>query len=547
MERFENKLKTQMKEPNNISYPDFDQMWHSIKQDELKNPDVNPTKNRLRKQKRFALVVGLAVALMVTPVYAALTYDWSTLLTHRAGIQSAFEQGLGQAIEQSITKEDITLTVQTAFMDDNRTFILYSLKAGESWNGKDIIFDHIGLKDQNGELIEGRYSTQWNDELGVFQGYFETDWIVKGQKADVQFVIENIQFIDDKKQTIPYNPKDTNTQNFTVQKDGIESVRIQAFEPTEDKTLLISSIMLSDTKMEKNSFAHIEAVNDLNTILEVEASVYGGPGEQGEYVNKQTFKTNALRAEGTQFQLVYNYPLATAKNTWNLNLALSKKQVENGSFKDVLKIAVPNVPNKTEISEMIVTPTQVRLVLHHEKTYPRLPYMDYQLDVGGTLLNGNMWDTRDPKKTELRFELEGIDITSLARQPITFIANHRVDEFNGHDKPISLTNISTTPQSLTTSIKGYPISWKYYMKDNNLYVESVSPDRKFGGVNQTFYLEGKEKNYGRPTIFGIFGDENNQSMDVYKNFDKKNIDIYISNYTIHNREAELRIPLKPGN
>ena len=535
-----------MKETNHLSYPDFDQMWGNIQQDQLKTPSIEPATLRPRKRKRFALIAGLAIALMVTPVYAALTYDWSTLLTHRAGIQSAFEQGLGQAIEQSITKEDITLTAQTAFMDDNRTFILYSIKPGVSWNGKDISFDQIGLKDQNGNLIEGRYSNQWNDELGVFQGYFETDWVVKGQTANVQFVIENIQFIGDRKQTIQYNPKDANTQIFTVQKDGIESIRIQAFEPTEDKTLLISSIMFSDTKMGKKSFAHIEAVNDLHNILEDEVSLYGGPGEHGEYVNKQTFKTNELRAEGTQFQLVYNYPLATAQNTWNVNLALSKKQVENGSFKDVLNIAVADVPNETEISEMIVTPTQVRLVLNHKKNYPRLPYMDYQLDVGGILLNGNMWDTRDPKKTELRFELEGVDITSLATQPMTFIANHRVDEFYGDDKPIRLSNISTTAQSLTTSIKGYPISWKYYMKDNNLYVESVSSDFNFGGVNQTFYLEGKERNYGRPTIFGILGDENNQHMDVYKNFDKKDIDIYISNYTVHNHEAELRIPLKFG-
>ena len=84
------------------------------------------------------------------------------------------------------------------------------------------------------------------------------------------------------------------------------------------------------------------------------------------------------------------------------------------------------------------------------------------------------------------------------------------------------------------------------MKDNNLYVESVSSDPNFGGVNQTYYLDGKERSYGTPAKFGLLGDENNKHMDVYENFDKTELDIYIWNYTTHKRNNELRVPLKSG-
>lgn len=544
MERIEKELKKQLKESNNIPSPDFNQMWNSIQQDKLKTTASKPVAHRPKKRTRFALIAGLSVALLTVPVFAALNYDWSNILSYREGIQSALDQGLGQTLEQSITKDHVTLTVHTAFIDDNRTFLLYSLKPDASWAGKNVSFDQIGLKDHNGHLIEGNYAQRWNDELGVFQGYFETDWVVKGQSEEVEFIMENIQFIGDRNQSIDYNPNNLNTQVFPIQKDGIGSVTLQAFEQPDEKVLLQSSITFTDTEMASKSWVRVEAINDVNqSIKKAETSIFGTPGANGEYLSQQIFKSDALRAENTKFQLAYNHTLGTAEGTWNLDLNLTKKQLENASFKEVLNINLPNVP-ETKIHEMTVTPTQVRLILTH-KTY-RIPYQNYQLDIGGTLLKGYMLHNIGLNKTELRFEVTGIDVMSLANQPMTFIASHRVDEFKGDDNPIRLTNISVNPQSLTTNIAGYPISWKYYIKDNNLYVESVSSDPNFGGVNQTYYLDGKERSYGTPAMFGLLGDENNKHMDVYENFDKTELDIYIWNYTSHKRNNELRVPLKSG-
>ena len=546
MERIEKKLKNQMKASNNISYPDFDQMWSSIQQDELKVVGDEPVALRPRKLKRFVLVAGLSVALMATPVYAALTYDWSSLLTHREGIQSALEQGLGQTIEQSITKEGVTLTVHTAFLDDNRTVLLYSLKPGGSWDGKNVRFDQIGLKDHKGNLIEGSYTHEWNDKLGVFQGYFETDWVAKEKTTDVEFIIENIQFIGEGKQSINYDPNDPNKQVFQVQQGGIGSVTLESFEQPEDKVLLRSTVTFTDSELLGKSWVRIEAINNMKkSIKEAETAVFGTRTATGEDVNRQIFKSDALRAEGTKFQLTYDRTLETTEGTWGLNLALSKKQLENGSFKEVLNIPLADVPGEQKISEMTVTPSQVRLNIENRGEYHRFPYMDYQLDIGGTLLTGGVWDF-DPNKMELRFEMTGIDVMTLVNQPITFIAKHRIDEASGDNNPIRLTGISTEPQSLTTNIRGYPISWTYYMKDNNLYVESLSSDSTFGGVNQTYYMDGKDRHYGTPAMLGILGDENNKNMDVYENFDKTELDIYIWMYTTHNHSAELRVPLIPG-
>lgn len=543
MERIEKKLKKEMNADHNMKYPDFEQMWNGIQQDELKMVN-EPIELLPRKRKRFVLVAGLAVALMATPVYAALNYDWSTILSYRAGIQSALDQGLGQTIEKSVTKDGFTLTVHTAFIDNNRTFLLYSLKPDASWDGEDIGFEHTGLKDSKGNFIEGNYTHSWNEELGTFQGYFETDWVAEGQMTDVELMMENIQFISDKKYSIDYNPNDLTTQVFPIQKDGVDTVSIQSFAQDEGKILLKTAVTLTDLKV-RNTGIFIEAINNTNHSIETgKKSFMGRQGAKGEYFSQQLFEFEALQEEGTKFQISYNRILETKESTWNMQLNLSKTQLENTSFKQVLDIPIDNVPGGTKIHEMTVTPTQVRLILTQEK-YETFPYMDYQLDVGGTLLTGYIsGKVGNPNKTELRFEIAGLNAASLENQPLTFVAKNRVEGLYGDDNSIQLTNISAKPQSVTSNIAGYPISWTYYMKDNNLYVESLSPDPGFAGVNQTYYLEGKEKIYGTPEFMGIL--ENNKRMDVYENFDKEELEILIYKYLTNKPNDELRIPLTFG-
>lgn len=532
-----------MNADHNMKYPDFEQMWNSIQQDELKMVD-EPIEVLPRKRKRFVLVAGLTVALMATPVYAALNYDWSTILSYRAGIQSALDQGLGQTIEQSVTKDGFTLTVHTAFIDDNRTFLLYSLKPDASWDGEDIGFEHTRLKDSKGNFIEGNYTHSWNEELGTFQGYFETDWVAEGQMTDVELMMENIQFISDKKYSIDYNPNDLTTQVFPIQKDGVDTVSIQSFAQDEGKILLKTAVTLTDLKV-RNTGIFIEAINNTNDAIETgKRSFMGKQGAKGEYFSQQLFESEALQEEGTKFQISYNRILETKESTWNMELNLSKKQLENTSFKKVLDIPIDNVPGGTKIHEMTVTPTQVRLILTQEK-YETFPYMDYQLDVGGTLLTGYIsGEDGNPNETELRFEITGLNAASLENQSLTFVAKNRVEGLYGDDNSIQLTNISAKHQSVTSNIAGYPISWTYYIKDNNLYVESLSPDPGFAGVNQTYYLEGKEKIYGTPEFMGIL--ENNKRMDVYENFDKKELEILIYKYLTNKPNDELRIPLTFG-
>ncbi|MBG9757760.1 DUF4179 domain-containing protein [Lysinibacillus sphaericus] len=544
MERTEQKLKNLMKADHNMVYPDFEQMWCSIEQDELKMAEGETIEQRPRRRKKFALAAGLAVALMATPVYAALNYDWSNILSYRAGIQSALAQGLGQTIEQSITKDGFTLTVHTAFIDDNRTSLLYSLKPNTSWDGNDVRFDQIGLKDSEGNFIEGVYLQDWNEELGMFQGIFETEWVAKDQTTNIDFTIEGIQIIDVGKQSINYDPNNFNTQVLPIHKDGIDSVTLHSFEHSKGKVLLQSTVTFTDPDMQdKGIFIEAMNVKD-NSIQKSETFSFHPPGEVTErYLSQQIFKSDVLQAEGAKFQLTYDYITETKESTWNINMDLSKKHLENGSFKQVLNIPLDNeIAVGAKIHEIKVTPTQVRLIFtsKDKETYIRVPYNDYYLDVGGTLLKGRL--NLEANRTELHFEMVGLNATALANQPVTLVAKERVNEFEGDSQPVRLTNISDKPQTKTSSIGGYPITWTYYKKDNYFYVESSSTNPSFGGVGQTYYLDNNERVGGIPRIRL----DHNKIIDEYDNFNKKDIDIYIWKYATLQPDEELRIPLRIG-
>ncbi|NMO97575.1 DUF4179 domain-containing protein [Paenibacillus lemnae] len=550
MEHLEKNMRNLMKDNNTVQYPDFEKMWDSIQQNELRASDhaagVSPVRPRTRK--RAAVLMGLSVALIATPVYAAIQYDWSNLLSQRPGIQAALHQGLGQKIEQSVTRNGITLTVHTAFTDENRTILLYTLDPGESMQGAYISYDRMGLLNADGKWIEGNHSQQYDEQLGVFKGYFESEWVMDGRSSEVSFQLENLQFTEDAELVVSYDPKKGEKQEFEIGRDGIGRVALQSFPQSDGKVMISSAVTFSQTGVQQRSWVRMLVKDSQGQPMkEAESGIFGTPGGENEIINQQVFKESDLKAEGTEFKLGYTRTAASEEGTWDVGMNLSKKQMENSSFQDELNIPVPEVPGGTTIHEMIVTPTQVRLILKHEEKYTQVPYNRYKLKVGGTLLEGGNWYVENPNATELRFEMNGLDAAAALAQPVTLIAEHRIDDHEGDGTPIPLRGITNERQSINMTIGGHPVTFTYYMKDGHLYVESSSTDKQFGGVNQTYYIaDDKDRSYGKPAMTGLRGDGRNRHMDVYEDFKGSDLDVYVWRYMTEKPDDTLKVQLKQG-
>ncbi|MEK3787123.1 DUF4179 domain-containing protein [Paenibacillus sp. FSL K6-1230] len=545
MNSIENKVQEHMNDEG-VQYPDFDRLWTSIQRDELRMEEEVVPAPRWYRQKKTAIAAGLTVALMATPVYAAIQYDWNQLLSGKPGIQMALLAGYGQPIEQSVTADGVTLTVHTAFIDENRTVLLYTIRPGVATEGQEIRYDQIVLKDSQGSPLEGRYVQQWNAELGVYQGYFESNWVMQSDQIELQFAITNVRYLEDREQEIPWNPRDKETQKFEIQQDGIQSVTIQSFPASSDYIRIHSAVSFTDQEVQEDTWARIRVYDRDHVLLqEAQAPEYGTAGATGAYSSRQLFNEQELLNKGGRFTLAYTHVKARTEGEWKLNLSLSREQMEKNTYNQPLDIPLSTVAGDASISEMIVTPTQIRVTIKHAEENLRIPYQNFQLEAAGQLMNGRLQleGEHDPHQTEIRFEpvkSAVLDPSTINAQPVVLIAKDRMDEHAGGSTSVHLTNISSQPQTIHTDYDGYPIRWTYYTKDGNLYVESDSTSADFGEVNQTYYLQGGEKQYSMPQFSSGL---DSKHVDVFDHFTGTDLNLYVWNYTTLKKGEQLRIQL----
>ncbi|MFC6231083.1 DUF4179 domain-containing protein [Paenibacillus allorhizosphaerae] len=546
MDKEEQTFSRLINEDKQLEYPDFDAMWNRLEKtlpgpgDKLQPVDMNaPKRRRLRKA---AVISILSAVLVATPVVAAISYNWDQILSYRSGIQSALQQGLGQSIEKSVTQDGAKLTVHTAIVDDNRTVLLYSLKTDGGSEKDSLYFAKMQLTDSKGNVIEGRHSQSWDQANKAWTGYFETEWTPEGQEADVRFTAQKLQSFSSVQRDIAFRPFENKSQLFDIQQDGIGKLTLQPFIQG-DKVMFASAVAFSDADAQAWSHPRIGVFKGDTLVKDAASGVFGKPGEHGEYTGQQHFAVSDLQEPTVKYKLLYTREDRRIDKTWTYDLHLDKKQMLSGTIKRNLNIPIAHAEKQMVLKEMIVTPTQIRIKASHEK-YLRFPFVNYALEVNGKVLNGGIWYGGDNREeTTFRFELPpGLQVTEQTQ--MTLIAKYEVLEHRDAKEPIRLKGITEQKQTSTTQVGGYDVKWTYYKQDGNLYVQSESADPSFGGINQTYMGTGKSSIVGRRVSANMYGDGNNQSIDMYPNFTGTDAELYIFWYYTDNPSKELRVDVK---
>lgn len=543
------KIREAIKRTPSVTYPDFDLMWNKIEQNKEWQQGSKTRWFQRTNLSKTAVIAGISAVMISTPVYAAIHYNWSDVLSHKTGIQSVWEQGLGQNIDQSVNKDGITLTVDIAFSDENRTVLLYTLDPGTAYKNETVSYDKVELFNSDGEIIQGNYEQRWNAEIGKYQGYFETDYVLRHKKENLHFAITNVVLTEKTEVPLFYNPANQETQTFEIKRDGISTVRIETFEQSEKDTLLNTTVHFEglDQRQRERTWTSFTVLDANNNMIRGSKNVYGIPGTSPDQtISEQLYTKKQLTADGTHFALSYERETGRISGEWGMDLTLSKSELENSTIREQLDLPVSEIREGSKITEMIVTPSEVRLMITNQEKYAHLPFIDYELEIGGKRLTGGInYHKKPSKKTELRFEMMNMDLTSLHEQPITLTAKKRVDEHKGNEETsIRLSNISSKPQHLQTKYGEFTVDWTYYLKDEQLHVESSSQDPTFGGINQTYYYDGKEKIYGKPSIVNFRGEGTNKSMDVYENFAPDQLDIFVFMYTTEHLNEKITVPIR---
>ncbi|MBE0337790.1 DUF4179 domain-containing protein [Paenibacillus sp. 23TSA30-6] len=555
MKKVEQVLKRKLNDDSGVAYPDFEKMWDRMEQagqtaSTLTNAyesveSVTPRRNR--NWRKIAIAASLSALLIAVPVYAAIHYNWDNLLHGRSGIQTALNQDLGQPLEQSITRDGVKLTLHTAIVDENRTVILYSLNVAKSTDNEFWSVQGISLKNATGKSGEGEYNfQQWDPKNQRYNGYFESDWTPQQETENIRLTVNRIQLVSGQELDLPIDIQSSEPQTFTLDRDGLQDMKVQVFEQGKDKLILSSAIAFDSSMPKKWEYPQITAYKGGEPVMWQPGGSSGTPGENGEYTSQQYFKREDIPQKQTTYKLHYSKLEKSIDGPIVFDLHLSKKQMESGTIKTVLNVPLEKGNPNFTMEQMVVTPTQIRLTIRGKKKFADIPYQKYFLSVNSKTLEGNKWSSPSstPDLTTIRFERPS-DLVITKDTPITFTGKYKVTIHSDDKTPQRLTDISEQKQTLTTQIGGYPVKWTYYKQGADLFVETESEDARFGGINQTHIGLGKERILGKPISANFTGDGNNKAVDVYKNFKGSEASIYMFFYTTDAPEAEITVPLQP--
>lgn len=556
MKKLENMLEHRLNEDNGVPYPDFESMWRKIEQE-----TIAPINARLsggvpsprRNWSKVAVVASFSVLLAAAPVYAAVQYDWDSILRGKGGIQAVLAQDLGQQLDQSVSQGGVTMKLHTAIVDENRTIILFTLDVGkrlenETWN-----VNGMSLKDAAGKSSSNEFSyVLWDEKSQLYNGYFESDWTPKRETVNVQLVVDNLQAYSEQEVNLPLDIHSAKLQSFSIGQEGMRSIEVKPFTQGQDKVLFSSSIAFDQEEAKEWTFPRIIGYKNGTLINSLEGSTFGTPGEKGEYTSQQYFKAEDVSSGDMTYKLQYMKKEKNVEGLRAFDLQLSKKQMESGTIKTQLNLPLEKGNTDHILEDMIVTPTQIRVTIRSKDVDTSFPYKKYALEVAGKTLEGNLWRSPEgePELTVLRFE-RPVDLEIMEGTPISFVAKYKVTthgsfKMKNEDKiPLQLTNISEQKQTLIQQLGGYPVKWTYYMQGADLYVETESEDARFGGINQTHIGLGKERILGRPVTANFAGDGNNKAIDVYKDFKGTEATIYHFFYTTDDPDQEMSVQIQP--
>lgn len=550
MRTLENMLEHQLNKDQSVPYPDFDSMWERV--DRMSSSD---SQKRRRSWSKLAIVSSLSALLVAAPVYAALHYNWDTILRGKENIQTTLGKNLGQQLDQSVTIDGITLKLHTATVEENRMLILYTLDVGERKDNEYWRVNGMTLKDQ-----EGNNSTEvfkflkWDEQNHVYYGYFESEWTPEQDKVNAQLVMADVQAYSVESLDLPLDIHSTKTQSFPIGQEGMRSIEVKPFTQEEDRLLLSSGIIYDQPEAQKWTIPEIVAYNNETPIQSQYGSSFGQPGVKGEYTMQQYYKKADITAGGQlTYKLLYMKKGKGVSIPRTFDLQLNKKQMESGTITTSLNLPVEVGKADYMLEKLVVTPTQIKVTIRSKDKEDIFPYKKYALEIAGKTVESKFggFPGGEPKLTVIQFE-RPFDLEITKDTPITFVAKHKVTQhgsynsMNENDKiPLLLTNISQKKQTIIQQLSGYPVKWTYYMQGPDLYVETGSDDVHFGGINQTHIGLGKQSIVGKIVATTRTGDGDNKTKEVYKNYKGTEATIYNYYYTTDDPEKETKVQIQP--
>lgn len=503
--------------------------------------------------RRIALATTLGAALAVVPAYAAIQYDWSELLYGRDSIQEALKQGLGQEINQSITRDGITLTLHTAVIDEGRTLILYSLRAKDR-DLRSSDFSEISLQDAGGRVFEAYAARTLNtgkaENDQTVTGYFETDWSPNdsSEAEAIELDVKGLNFHEKHELPLDFDASDLRPRRAHVGEVGVDYVQLRAIDQGNGE-VMIQTLLIPESGKTINVAPLMLAAYDRNgqTLSPTRSGLYGTPDGSGGFINQEYFsKTDLLQQEVT-YKLMYDRSTDRIDAAWSFPLLLDGSKMTHASIAQKLNLVFGSGNNAMTIRKLTITPTQIRIAVHQENSIS-LAFNEYRLVLDGQEVEGKLGlllDRSRPGEAVLAMD-RPVNLKLAPNSVIELLGRHEMLKHDGDlSTPLLLKNITGEKQSRSIDVGGYPVTWTYYKQDGHLIVQTRSENPNFGGIGQTYIGTGWNRKLADERSFRIVGESDNFLREVYNNYEDDEAEMHIFYYMEHRPDQQTQIQLYP--
>ncbi|MFD0715666.1 DUF4179 domain-containing protein [Paenibacillus sp. GCM10027626] len=564
--RAESALARRMGDEESCDYPDFEAMWARIEAAKHQ-PEAEFDRGRQARAvrprgRRLALFATAAFVMLATPVLASMAGQWD--FSFRPGVESALNHGFGQTIGQSIRNGGVTFTIDSAMADDNGTTLLYSFDPGDK-EPREWRFSGVELRKADGEAVmkiddlqtigmklsEGYYSHAWDKENNRYNGFLETNWTFDGKETELQLIVRGLQQYDGHQATLALDLSETGVQTFPIRAGGIETANIQILREEGGQAVLKSFFTYTDERTANNDPPKIQVKKDGKLIKRSGIRV---DRLREQWTGKEIYQWDDIRQPGVTFELAYMTPGRKVDGEWTFGtLRLNKEKALQASATRELDLPFRTTDGDAAVRKLFIRPTGIRLEIEHRREFGWLPYKRVYLSVAGRQLEGE-WRAIDPgnqpsspyRQTYL-FEAPP-DLLLTPDMPMELLLQDEREEKWFYEQPVRLPDISDEKRTLTTDVGGYTVNWTYYKRNGKLYIESESPDDRFGGINQTFYYQGEQRIPGQ-TIYDYIeapgaAHDGNKRVECYPGFEGADAELYIYMYYVNHPERKLTVKLQ---
>ncbi|MBD0378571.1 DUF4179 domain-containing protein [Paenibacillus sedimenti] len=527
--------------------PDFEEMWQRIDASSHHHvlQKASDIKYRSRYRKRLTLaVVAISSVIIMAPVVAGMSMGWQDLFG-RLGITTAMNNGFGNPLDINIQSGGTTLSLKGVVADDERMDILFTMEVPGMPDYDAVQFERKVLSGsgiEGTQLIEIMKREASSNRL---VGLLETENLLNKGKETYDLSLHNLQFFKYKQIPLQTWVSEVKAGDIVDSTSIYGQLQIVSVELDNGKLTLRYELPYISPDAAGND-PKLQLLKGDETIFASYSAVL--PSDHPDLTLRQdTFLVNEASLDNYRLQISYLDMFKQIEGNWQASFEADGKKAREATYRKTIQLS-ELVNSDMDARELVVTPTEIRLMLHDNFASgdPNQAWVHYDkktLMMDGQAIEGRLWRT-EKSGWYIRFEAPEW-YQDWSNVPMKLLLSEAWISKRSTELWLTLDLQDDEKRNVRADLDGYPVTFTYYKEGTDLIVESYSDNDKFMGISQTAVKKDGIVTYPEMNPTPPGGNGSNKKVDRYPDLLTTGGDIQLSpgfyRYLDPERKAEVTI------